>query len=220
MSKARLIITALFVERQTPSEVARRYGVHRAWVYKLKARYQAEGEAALQSRSRRPHSSPTAPPAATVELVLALRKRLARSGLDAGADTISWHLRNHHQIVVARSTINRILSRAGTVTPDPKKRPKTSYIRFEAEQPNQTWQSDFTHYRLTTPDGRPGADTEIITWLDDHSRKALHITAHRRITAPTVHNTFRTTVATYGVPASTLTDKGLSRERCKWPDAL
>jgi len=71
MSKARLIITALFVERQTASEVARRYGVHRAWVYKLKARYQAEGEAALQARSRRPHSSPTATPAATVELATA-----------------------------------------------------------------------------------------------------------------------------------------------------
>ena len=39
--------------------------------------------------------------------------------------------------------------------------------------PNETWQSDFTHYRLTRPDGTPGADTEIITWLDDHSRYAL-----------------------------------------------
>jgi transposase len=185
MTKARLIISALFVERQTPSEVARRYGVHRAWVYKLKARYLAEGEAALRARSRRPHRSPTATPAATVELVLALRKQLASSGLDAGADTISWHLINHHQIGLSRSTIHRILSRAGTITPDPKKRPKSSYLRFQAEQPNQTWQSDFTHYPLTTPDGRPGADTEIITWLDDHSRKALHITGespHRSCT--------------------------------------
>lgn len=30
------VITALFVEHQSPSEVAARYGVHRSWVYKLK----------------------------------------------------------------------------------------------------------------------------------------------------------------------------------------
>jgi len=36
MSKARLVLTALFIDRQTPAEVARRYGVHRSWVYKLK----------------------------------------------------------------------------------------------------------------------------------------------------------------------------------------
>ena len=48
-SKARLVITALFVDHQSPAEVAARYGVHRAWVYKLKARYEAEGEAALRA---------------------------------------------------------------------------------------------------------------------------------------------------------------------------
>jgi hypothetical protein len=32
MSKARLVITALFVDHQTPAEVAARYGVHRAWM--------------------------------------------------------------------------------------------------------------------------------------------------------------------------------------------
>jgi hypothetical protein len=38
MSKARLVLTALLLDRQTPAEVAARYGVHRSWVYKLKAR--------------------------------------------------------------------------------------------------------------------------------------------------------------------------------------
>ena len=52
--------------------------------------------------------------------------------------------------------------------------------------PNETWQSDFTHYRLTRPDGRPGADVEIISWLDDCTRYALHVTAHPRVTTPIV----------------------------------
>jgi hypothetical protein len=92
------------------------------------------------------------------------------------------------------------------VVPEPKKRPKSSYIRFQAAMPNETWQSDFTHYRLTHPDGRPGAEVEIITWLDDHSRYALHTSAHRRISTPIVVATFRETAAQHGIPASTLTN--------------
>jgi len=209
MSKARLVITALFTEHQSPSEVATRYGVHRAWVYKLKARYQAEGETALEPRSRRPKTTPTQTPQATVELVLRLRKQLTDAGLDAGADTIGWHLRHHHDSVLSRATINRILVRAGTVTPDPSKRPRSSYIRFEAELPNQTWQSDFTHYRLTRPDRTPGADCEVITWLDDHSRYALHVSAHARVTASIVLATFRHAADLHRYPTSTLTDNGM-----------
>ncbi len=56
--------------------------------------------------------------------------------------------------------------------------------------PNQTWPSDFTHYRLTRPDGRPGSDVQIISWLDDCTRYVLHVIAHPRITGPIVLATF------------------------------
>ncbi|WP_407320463.1 DDE-type integrase/transposase/recombinase [Isoptericola halotolerans] len=95
------------------------------------------------------------------------------------------------------------------MTPAPKKRPRSSYIRFQADQPNETWQSDFTHYRLTRPDGQPGTDVEIITWLDDHSRYALHISAHQRITAPIVLDTFVQACDQHERPASVLTDNGM-----------
>jgi transposase InsO family protein len=210
MSKARLVITALYVERQSPAEVAARYGVHRSWVYRLKARYEAEGQAAAeQPRSRRPRTSPRATAASTVELVLRLRKQLAEQGMDAGADTIGWHLAHHHDTTLSRATINRVLTRHGAVTPEPAKRPRSSYVRFEAAQPNQCWQSDFTHYRLTRPDGRPGPDVEIITWLDDHSRYALGVRAHRRVTAAIVLDSFRDAAAQHGYPAATLTDNGM-----------
>ncbi len=74
---------------------------------------------------------------------------VSRKGLDGGADTIGWHLNHHYATTVSRATINRILVRAGAVTPEPSKRPKSSYLRFEADQPNETWQSNFTHYRLS-----------------------------------------------------------------------
>ena len=141
--------------------------------------------------------------------MLRLRKQLHEAGLDAGADTIGWHLQHHHDTVLSRATINRILTRHGQVRPDPSKRPKSSYIRFEAEQPNETWQSDFTHYRLTNPHRTQGADCEIITWLDDHSRYALHVSAHARVTAQIVLATFRETAGQHGYPVSTLTDNGM-----------
>jgi transposase InsO family protein/transposase-like protein len=207
-SKRRLVITAVLAG-SSQSEVARTYGVSQGWISRLMKLYAAEGEEAFEPRSRAPKNSPTATPEATVELVLELRKKLSEAGLDAGADTIDWHLQHHHQITVARATINRILVRAGQVSPDPSKRPKSSYIRFEAEQPNETWQSDFTHYRLTRTDGQPGADVEIISWLDDHSRYALHVSAHARVTAPIVLTTFTRAADLHGYPASTLTDNGM-----------
>src|SRR5207237_3245586 len=86
----------------------------------------------------------------------------------------------------------------------PHKRPRSSYVRFAAEQPNETWQADFTHYRLAD-----STDVEILCWLDDHARYALRVTAHQRVTGPIVLNEFRTAIAQHGVPASTLTDNGM-----------
>ncbi|MCU1595337.1 MAG: Integrase catalytic region, partial [Frankiales bacterium] len=193
--------------------------VSQGWISKLMARYRLEGEAAFEPMSRAPSSSPGATPEPVVELILRLRKQLDEAGLDAGADTIGWHLTHTHGATVSRATINRILTRAGAVTPTPAKRPKSSYLRFEAEQPNETWQSDFTHYRLA--DGtrhvthrggtrriQQGTDVEILTWLDDCSRYALSLTVHRPVTGPIVLDTFRKAAATHGFPASTLTDNG------------
>ena len=204
MSKARLVITAVTIEKRPVSEVARTYGVARSWIYALLARYRAEGEAAFEPRSRRPRTSPTAISDETVQLITELRKELSGQGLDAGPHTIAWHLQHHHQVTVSVATISRYLTRAGLVTPEPKKRPKSSYIRFVAEQPNERWQSDFIHWQLAT-----GQEVEIVSWLDDHSRLALSVTACPVTTGEVTLATFRAAVAAYGAPASTLTDNGM-----------
>ncbi len=204
MSKARLVLTAVIIEKRPVSEVSRSYGVARSWIYALLARYRAEGKAAFEPRSRRPRSSPHAISDDAAELIVRLRKELAGQGLDAGPHTICWHLEHHHQVRVSPATVSRHLTRAGLVTPEPAKRPRSSCIRFAAEQPNECWQSDFTHYRLAA-----GADAEILTWLDDHSRYALSVTAHQPVTGPAVLAAFRAAVTAHGIPASTLTDNGL-----------
>ncbi len=208
MSRARLVITAITKQGLTQAEAARTYGLSEATVSRLMARYRAEGEAAFERRSRAPKTSPGATPPATVELVLRLRKQLLEDGHDAGADTISWHLTQHHDTALSRATIHRILTRHGQVTPEPKKKPKSSYIRFEAAMPNECWQSDFTHYPVTDTKAFPKC-VEIITCLDDRTRYALHVSAHRAITTPIVTATFRKAAAQHGIPASTLTDNGM-----------
>jgi transposase InsO family protein len=209
VSKAKLIITAVTVEGRSQAEAAAAYGVSKGWVSRLLARYRDEGEAAFEPRSRRPKNTPTATPAATVELIVRIRTELTGQGLDAGPDTIRWHLEHRHGIHLGRATVSRHLTAQGLVVPEPKKRPKSSYIRFEASLPNERWQADFTHYRLTQPDGTPGADVEILSWIDDCSRFALSVTAHAPVTGPVVSATFRDTVAEHGIPASTLTDNGM-----------
>jgi hypothetical protein len=126
MSKARLVITAVIVEKRPVTEVAATCHLARSWIYELLARYRAEGEAAFEPRSRRPKTSPGATPTETVDLVLRLRKELLDAGHDAGADTLAWHLTQHHATTLSRATIHRILTRHGAVTPEPKKKPKSS----------------------------------------------------------------------------------------------
>jgi transposase InsO family protein len=204
VSKARLVITAVIVEGRSQSEVAREYGVTQSWISRLLTRYRAEGDAAFEPRSRRPHTSPTRLAQSTIDLIIGLRHTLAGKGLDNGPHTIAWHLEHHHQLEVSVASISRHLHAAGLIIPTPAKRPKSSYIRFAAEQPNERWQADFTHWRLAS-----GTHVEILCWLDDHSRYALSVTAHRRVTGPIVLAEFRNACGTHGIPASTLTDNGM-----------
>jgi transposase InsO family protein len=167
-------------------------------------RYRAEGEAAFEPRSRRPHTSPTRLAQSTIDLIIERRDTLSGKGLDHGPHTIAWHLEHHHGMVVSPVSIHRHLRAAGLITPTPQKRPKSSYIRFAAEQPNERWQADFTHWWLAD-----GTHVEILNWLDDHARYALSVTAHARVTGPIVRSTFRKACETHGIPASTLTDNGM-----------
>jgi transposase InsO family protein len=203
-SKRRSIIVSITVQNLSQADAARLYGVSEATVSRLLARYRTEGEAAFEPRSRRPQSSPTRTPAEVVALIVNLRTELTATGLDAGPHTIAWHLEQRHGITVSVSTIRRRLLDAGLITPEPRKRPRSSYIRFEADLPNETWQSDFTHWRLADR-----SDTEILTWLDDHARYALSVTAQRHVTGPIVLATFLAAAAQHGYPASVLTDNAL-----------
>ena len=203
MSMARVVIMAVVVEGRAKSEVARDYGVSRQWVQTLVARYRVEGEAAFEPRSRRPHGNPRRTPGAVEDAIVALRKQLAEAGLDAGAETIAWHLREQAGSAPSVATIWRVLSRRGFVTPQPHKRPRSSWRRFVAELPNELWQADITHWQLA--DRR---EVEILNILDDHSRLLTGSTARAVFKAADVVSDALTAITRHGRPERLLTDNG------------
>src|SRR5690625_131370 len=98
VAKYEVLIKAVTVQHLSFGQVAVRYGVSKTLVHKLYHRWLTEGEDAYQPRSRRPHHNPGATPPAVRERVLALRTDLLDRGLDAGADTLCWHLANEQKI--------------------------------------------------------------------------------------------------------------------------
>jgi transposase len=203
MSLARLVVTAVRLEGRAKAAVARDYGLSRRWVHELVRRFDAEGEAGLEPRSRRPRASPHRVADALEDEIVELRKHLAEEGLDAGAHTIAFHLSRRHGRSPAVSTIWRILSRRGFITAQPQKRPRSSFVRFEAEMPNERWQADITHWRLAG-----GADVEILNVIDDHSRLLVASDALAVFKAADVVGTFHRASAAHGFPAQLLTDNG------------
>ena len=203
MSKNRVIVLSITNQNLAVKDVAAKYKISERRIYQLLAKYPVGGITAIEPASRKPKNNPNRTPPATRVKIVELRILLADQGLDNGATTIAWHLTQQGIQPPAISTIWRILKQAGLVTPQPKKKPKAYLQRFEADQPNETWQSDFTHWRL-----EDGTDIKILNWLDDHSRYLLSCTAHKPVNGVDVVETFKACINEYGVPYSTLTDNG------------
>ena len=182
---------------------ARRYGVSRQRAYKIKRRWDADGDSGLPPRSRAARTIANRTDAVPASRIVELRKQLEKDGPDAGAESIAARPEREGVRPPANSTIHRILVSAGLVRPEPGKRPKASYTRFEASLPNELRQSDFTHWPIATV---PGA--VVVSWLDDHSRDLLHARAFATVTMDDVEAAFLQACAEHGIPARTLTDNG------------
>ena len=141
MELGRYLVDAVVLEGRSYRDVARAHGVSKSWVQKLVARYRTGGYGAVTARSKAPHRVANRTGDEIEDTIVRVRKELTESGFDAGAQTIHYHLSLTDPSPPSVATIWRVLSRRGFVTPQPHKRPKSSYIRFEAALPNETWQS-------------------------------------------------------------------------------
>jgi transposase InsO family protein len=185
------------------SEWCRRTGISRQTAYKWRARFAEFGVDGLAERSRAARRPAGRTSSEVEDQIVRLRKELSDQGLDAGADSIGWHLRQRQLPCPSVSTIWRVLVRRGLVVPEPKKAPRRVWRRFERERPNELWQIDATHYPLAD-------DTvvEIINLIDDSSRVNLDAFAVRSCTSPAAVRAFHRAAERYGLPAEMLSDNG------------
>ena len=204
MDMGRFLIETHLRTGRPIKELARAHQVNPSWLFKLLRRYRLEGEAGLEPRSRRPHRCPARITDRFEEQIVALRKQLVDFGADAGAETIHYHLSRRHRQVPSVSTIWRVLKARGFVSPQPHKRPRSSYRAFVAELPNECWQADVTHVGLES-----GAVFEVLNIIDDHSRLCVASRAMVRVKAQDVIRVVHKTAENWGYPAAFLTDNGL-----------
>jgi transposase InsO family protein len=185
------------------SAFCREHGISRETYYFWKRRYETEGLEGLELRSRAPKTSPKRIAASVEAAIVALRKELDELGVDAGPGTIQWHLgRRGWRAVPSQATIWRTLVRRGFVVPEPRKRPKRSFRRFEASAPNELWQADCFDWVIAT------GLVRVLSFLDDHSRVALRVKALPEATSEATWQTFGEASAVWGVPLGQLSDNG------------
>ena len=189
------------------SKVCGEAGVTRKTFYKWAARYRDCGLVGLEERSRRPLSSPARTPGWVEEMVVAVREELALAGLDHGAITLGWHLEQRQMLAGVRvpsvATIHRILVRRGLVEPQPRKRPKGSWRRFEAPTPNEWWQIDAMDWVIAS------GPVKVFNIVDDHSRVAVRSRAVKEATTVEAWTTFCQGGQQWGLPSAVLSDNGL-----------
>src|ERR1700745_133570 len=201
MQLARFLVEAVVLGKQSPNQLVREHPISRSWFYELLARYRRDGPAALEPKSHRPRACPHQVDQAVVAALLELRAQLPSTGLDAGPQTILHHLGSRFDQTPSRVTVWRILKRQGLITPEPHKRPKASFIRFEAQLPNELSQTDATEWHLADL-----GKVEILNLIDDHSRLCLASVAVRTVKAADALQTFYAAVEEYGLPARFLSD--------------
>jgi len=193
-------------EEMNVSAVCVECGISRKTFYKYAARCRVGGLAGFEERSRRPHDSPSATPADVEEAVVGLRKELSDAGHDHGATTIQWHLGRNVRFkgrVPSVATVHRILVRRGFVVPQPEKRPKSSWRRFEAPAPNEWWQIDAMDWYTLA------GVAKVFNVLDDHSRVVCRSRAVTEATSEEAWTTFCQAAQQWGLPAGVLSDNGL-----------
>jgi transposase InsO family protein len=176
-------------------------GVHRDTLNEWRRGYRERGVDGLVEQSRRPLRSPNQTSVELENAIVELRKDLP---LDNGADAIGWHLRRQGRTdVPSDRTIHRVLVRRGMVVPQPQKRPKSAYRRFEYDRPNECWQIDATEWSLRR--GRPATIMDVV---DDHSRALVAIVAGQAPTTELAIDAILTGGAVWGFPAMVLSDNG------------
>jgi len=186
------------------SALCRRFGVSRETGHKWWRRYQAEGLAGLEDRSRRPHGCPHRTPESVERLIVEARKLHPSWGPQL---IIDWLERQGHGVrLPAASTAGEILKRHDLVQPRRRRRslrhPGRPYVDMHG--PNAVWPADYKG-EFRTRDGRY---CYPLTISDGYSRYLLACKARHSTRFIEAKPVFIRTFREYGLPDQILTDNG------------
>jgi transposase InsO family protein len=140
------------------------------------------------------------------DLLLRTRASLEAEGWDAGPLSVLDRLRRAEiEGLPSRATIARLFAAAGVVTPQPRKRPRSSWRRFVNPDPNGSWQIDATGWVLAD-----GTKVVIFQVTDDHSRLGVASLVAQSETGDAAVEVLGTGIARYGRPVRVHSDNGMA----------
>ena len=182
------------------------HGISRQSFYEIRRRAVAEGPAAaLEPRSRRPRTSPTAISDQAKQDAVDVRAALERSGLDHGPISVFDKMTTLGLQPPSIAALSRIFREKGVARLEPKKKPRAAYRRFVYPAPNACWQLDATQYVLAQ-----GRSCVIFQLQDDHSRLAVASLVATGETSEAALTVVKNGIAARGVPQRLLTDNGMA----------
>jgi transposase InsO family protein len=206
---------------ETMAALCRSFGISRQWGYELVRRFEAEGMAGLEPRSRAPRRPGRAMPAEIADAIVALRRehpswgaKKLRAVLARRAPETAWP---------APSSMGDLLRREGLIGSCRRRRTPLPLTRPFApvREPNDLWCIDFKGWFRT----RDGQRCDPLTLSDADSRYLIACCAVAPVTA-TVDAVSEAAFREHGLPLAIRSDNGppfagngaggLSRLAVKW----
>jgi len=210
VEKRKQFVEEWLSENWTMTELCARHGISRQAGYNTLLRYQREGWAGLEARSRAPGRHPNQTLPAIERQIVELRHEHMRWG--PRKLKVVLERKQPHRSWPAASTMGELLRREGLVLARKKRRHLDPYTNpfAAASAPNRVWCGDFKGWERT----QDGARIDPLTISDACTRYLLRCQAVEKMDTARVQAIFEAAFREYGLPEAIRTDNGAPFASC------
>jgi len=205
MSQKLEFVLRSFKNEKSFTELCTEYGISTKTGYKWKERFFQDGVEGLKDKPRKPKRSPTH----ISEEVICELIRIKKTKLRWGPKKIrEVYANNHrHERIPVRSTVERILKKAGFVESRRRRRKMNSeriQERIVPTKPNDVWTVDFKGWWYT----KEREKCEPLTVRDEFSKYIFSISILEKADISSVKREFEHIFKQYGLPQMIRSDNG------------